>query len=37
MLKDLNIFTKIKALLNQIVFKIPKIKYEDEAVILFTS
>jgi hypothetical protein len=37
MLKDLSIFTKIKALINQVIFKIPKIKYEDEAVILFTS
>jgi hypothetical protein len=37
MLKDLSIFTKLKALLNQVIFKIPKKKADDEAVILFTS
>ncbi|MGE4443960.1 MAG: AMP-binding protein [Candidatus Altimarinota bacterium] len=36
-LKDIPLTKKIKAVIDAIVFKIPKIKYNDEAVLLFTS
>jgi acyl-CoA synthetase (AMP-forming)/AMP-acid ligase II/acyl carrier protein len=37
MLKDISLFSKIKALINSKIFSIPNKKYDDEAVILFTS
>lgn len=37
MLKDISIFTKIKAVFCSMFFSIPKLGYEDEAVLLFTS
>lgn len=36
-LKDIPLTKKIKAVIDAIVFKTPKIKYNDEAVLLFTS
>lgn len=37
LLKDIKLISKIKALFNSMFFKIPEIKSEDEAVMLFTS
>jgi len=37
MLKNISIITKLKALFSSIIFSIPKIKSDDEAVLLFTS
>lgn len=36
-LKDIPLTKKIKAVFDSIVFNIPKVKYSDEAVLLFTS
>lgn len=37
LLKNISLFKKIKALISSKIMSIPKIKYEDEAVLLFTS
>gem|GEM_PF-5160737 len=37
MLKNISITDKIKALINSMIFSIPKINSQDIAVMLFTS
>jgi acyl-CoA synthetase (AMP-forming)/AMP-acid ligase II len=37
MLKNISLTTKLKAVFDSIIFSIPKIKFDDTAVMLFTS